>query len=83
MASELFELKVIVEAAGWHEIAPLMDIVDRALDPHRQTADGTRRWSVTARRVPGEQSQELLRFIDRCGRTASGDDAVPADRLTA
>lgn len=82
MASELFELKVMVEADGWHEVAALMDTVDRALDPHRQGPDRTRRWSVTARRVPGERSRELLRFIERWA-PADDSGAVSDDRLTA
>jgi hypothetical protein len=36
-----------------------------------------------ARRVPGAQSTELLRFIDRYGGPAGDDDAVSDDRLTA
>lgn len=83
MTSELFELKVMVEADDWQEVAALMDTVDRALDPHRQARDGTRRWSVMARRVPGAQSSELLRFIDRCAGPTGDDDAVSDDRLTA
>jgi hypothetical protein len=83
VSSELFELKVMVEADDWREVAALMDTVDRALDPHRQVRDGTRRWSVMARRVPGAQSTELLRFIDRYGGPAGDDDAVSDDRLTA
>lgn len=83
MSSELFELKVMVEADGWHEVAALMDTVDRALDPHRQTHAGARRWSVMARRVPGEQSRELLRFIDQCGASTPDDVVASDDRLTA
>lgn len=82
MSSELFELKVMVEAKGWHDVAALMDAVDRALDPHRLAHKGARRWSVMARRVPGEQSRELLRFIDQLGASAP-DDVVPDSRLTA
>jgi hypothetical protein len=80
---ELFELKVMVEADGWHEVAALMDTVDRALDPHRQAHDDARRWSVMARLVPGEQSRELLRFIEQCGTSTPAGGAPSADRLTA
>lgn len=82
MPTELFELKVMVEADGWHEVAGLMDTVDRALDPHRDARDGVRRWSVVARQVPDDQTRELLGFIDECGSTAPGGVA-PDDRLTA
>ncbi len=83
MSSELFELKVMIEADGWHEVAALMDAVDRALDPHQQVHDGARRWSVMARRVPDVQSRELLRFIDQCGESTSDDRVVTDGRLTA
>lgn len=83
MPSELFELKVIVEADGWHEVAALMDTVDRALDPHRRVRDGDRRWSVLAARIPEERAQELLRFIDQADGPATGGGTVASDRLTA
>jgi hypothetical protein len=81
--SELFELKVMIEADGWHEIAALMDSVDRALDPHRQAHEGERRWSVTARRVPDAHSHELLRFLDQCGAPLQEHGIASEDRLTA
>ena len=83
MPPGLFELKVMVEADGWHEVAALMDTVDRALDPHRQAHDSVRRWSVMARLVPGEQSRELLWFIEQCGTSTPAGGAPSADRLTA
>ena len=62
---ELFELKVLVEAYDWHDVAALMASVDRALDPHQAAASGQRRWSVVANRLPAEHAQELLEFLDR------------------
>ncbi|CAN5917447.1 hypothetical protein BH23ACT10_BH23ACT10_28390 [soil metagenome] len=79
MPAELFELKVIVEADGWHDLSDLMATVDDALEPHRATRDDDRRWSVVANRLPAGQAQQLLWFIDqfdRCGRPAP-------DRLSA
>jgi hypothetical protein len=63
--TELFELKVIVEADGWHDLSGLMTTVDRALDPHRQSCDGGRRWSVVASRLPAGQADDLRRFVDQ------------------
>jgi hypothetical protein len=80
VASELFELKVIVEADGWHDIAELMDGVDRALDPHRRARGGTRRWSVVATRLPTTEGAELLAAVDD---DEEGDAAVATDRLSA
>ncbi|HEX6255024.1 MAG TPA: hypothetical protein VFZ70_04365 [Euzebyales bacterium] len=77
MPSELFELKVIVEADGWHDVAELMDTVDRALDPHRRARGGTRRWSVVANRLPGATGAELLAVV------TDGEDAAAPGRLTA
>jgi hypothetical protein len=62
---ELFELKVLVEAHDWHDVATLMASVDRALDPHQAAVSGQRRWSVVANRLPAEHAQELLEFLDR------------------
>ena len=62
---ELFELKVLVEAHGWHDMAALMASVDRALDPHQTTMPGDRRWSVVANRLPAERAEELLDFVDQ------------------
>ena len=69
---------MFVEADGWHDVAALMDTVDRALDPHRRTVAG-RRWSVTAARVPDEHRRELTAFL--AGTDAAVDTAP--DRLTA
>lgn len=71
---ELFELKVLVEAHGWHDVAALMASVDRALDPHQSAVSGDRRWSVVANRIPAERADELLEFIDH----QAPADAVPA-----
>lgn len=81
---ELFELKVLVEALDWHDVAALMASVDRALDPHQRAMSGARRWSVVANRLPAERAGELLNLVE--GR-ALGDppharhaDAEPARR---
>jgi hypothetical protein len=79
--SELFELKVIVEADGWHDIAELMESVDRALDPHRRARGGSRRWSVIANRLPGATSADLLSVVD--DSTGVDGTAGTPDRLTA
>lgn len=63
MPTELFELKVFVEADGWSDVATLMERVDEALEPHRQARDGTRRWSVVADRLHGARREELLAVI--------------------
>lgn len=60
---ELFELKVLVEAHDWHDVAALMASVDRALDPHQTAVSGQRRWSVVANRLPADRAQELLEFL--------------------
>lgn len=62
---ELFELKVLVEAHGWHDVAALMSSVDRALDPHQAAIPGDRRWSVVANRIPAERADELLDLVDQ------------------
>jgi hypothetical protein len=64
-SSEVFELKVLVEADDWHDVATLMASVDRALDPHRRASAGERRWSVVAQRLPARRARELLGFIGR------------------
>jgi hypothetical protein len=60
---ELFELKVLVEAHDWHDVATLMASVDRALDPHQTAVSGNRRWSVVASRLPADRADELLEFV--------------------
>jgi len=60
---KLFELKVLVEAHDWHDVAALMASVDRALDPHQTAVSGQRRWSVVANRLPADRAQELLEFL--------------------
>jgi hypothetical protein len=62
---ELYELKVLVEAHGWHDVATLMSSVDRALDPHQAAIPGDRRWSVVANRIPAERADELLDLVDQ------------------
>jgi hypothetical protein len=62
---ELFELKVLIEAYDWHDVATLMASVDRALDPHQAAVSGERRWSVVANRLPADRAHELLEFIDQ------------------
>jgi hypothetical protein len=62
---ELFELKVLVEAHDWHDVAALMASVDRALDPHHCAMSGDRRWSVVANRLPADHAHELLEFLGR------------------
>lgn len=62
---ELFELKVLVEAYDWRDVAALMASVDRALDPHHIAVSGDRRWSVVANRVPADRANELLDFLGR------------------
>jgi hypothetical protein len=62
---ELFELKVLVEAHDWRDVAALMASVDRALDPHHTAVSGDRRWSVVANRLPADQAHELLQFVGR------------------
>lgn len=78
MPAELFELKVIVEADGWHDLSGLMATVNDALEPHRAAHGEDRRWSVVANRLPAGQAQELLWFVDQF------DHRQPAaDRLSA
>ena len=72
-SAELFELKVIVEADGWHDVAALMAAVDRALDPHQAAGSGDRRWSVMADRLSDERAGELRAFIDELDAGASAD----------
>lgn len=76
-SSEIFELKVLVEAEDWHDVASLMASVDRALDPHHRVRSGDRRWSVVAQRLPAWHARELLGFVGRHQRAASiaEDDA--------
>ena len=76
---ELFELKVLVEADGWHDVAALMASVDRALDPHHDTMPGDRRWSVVAERLPLDRAGELLDLLDHVDprmTPTTGDDDV-------
>jgi hypothetical protein len=68
---ELFELKVLVEAYDWHDVATLMASVDRALDPHQAAVSGERRWSVVANRLPADRAHELLEFVDQQETTDS------------
>lgn len=79
--SDLFELKVIVEAEGWHDVSTLMASVDRALDAHRLSHEGNRHWSVIANRLPDGQARELLWFVDQCDEPTTGD--APGDRMSA
>lgn len=69
MASQLFELKVFVEADDWRDVATLVTSVDRALDPHHRRTDGNRRWSVVANRVPGGEADALLSLVGAPTRT--------------
>lgn len=80
-ASELFELKVIVEADGWRDLSGLMAAVDDALEPHRLTSERGRRWSVVAARLPADHARELLWFIDECNDLEPTE--APADRMSA
>lgn len=73
---ELFELKVLVEADGWHDVATLMASVDRALDPHHTAVSGPRRWSVVANRVPAERAGELLDLVDQLDDEAATREPV-------
>ncbi len=78
--SDLYELKVIIEADDWHDVSALMDSVDRALDPHRRRRGASRQWSVIANRLPAGQARELLWFVEQL-ETGTGDP--PADRISA
>jgi hypothetical protein len=69
---ELFELKVLVEAHDWHDVATLMTSVDRALDPHQAAVSGQRRWSVVANRLPADRAHELLDFVSQTSAEAPG-----------
>lgn len=80
-SSELFELKVIVEADGWHDVAAVMASVDEALEPHHDGRPGGRRWSVVAAPLPEGRAQELLWFIDRSDAGAS--EPATSDRMSA
>lgn len=73
--SDLYELKVIIEADGWHEMATLMACVDRALDPHVRRRGGSRRWSVIANRLSAGKAHELLWCVEQDERPGSGDPA--------
>lgn len=75
VSSELFELKVIVEADGWHDVAAVMASVEEALEPHRDGRPGGRRWSVVAGPLREDRAQELLWFIDQSDPGASGSGA--------
>ncbi len=75
--SDLYELKVIVEADDWHDVSVLMASVDRALDPHHRQRGHSRRWSVVANRVAEGQARELLWFLEQFGGQA------PAGPLSA
>lgn len=77
-SSELFELKVLVEAHGWHDVATLMASVDRALDPHAAAIPGERRWSVVANRLPAERADELLDLVDQL----DGDEPASPDDVS-
>lgn len=80
----LFELKVLVEADDWHDVAALMASVDRALDPHRQARGGQRRWSVIAGVVPADCASELLWFVEAHDEpVATAAPARGAARMTA
>jgi hypothetical protein len=74
---ELFELKVLVEAHDWHDVATLMASVDRALDPHQTAVSGQRRWSVVANRLPADRAHELLEFVDQHEPTDTPAAAQP------
>ena len=75
---ELFELKVLVEAHDWHDVATLMASVDRALDPHQAAVSGQRRWSVVANRLPADRAHELLDFVGQSAAEAA--DARSAEQ---
>jgi hypothetical protein len=77
-SSEVFELKVLVEADDWHDVAALIASVDRALDPHQRTGRGDRRWSVIANRLPAPRARELLGFVGRHDRLARASLEHPA-----
>lgn len=81
MPTELFELKVLVEAEGWDDLSSLMATVDHALEPHRQSRDGGRRWSVVASRLPDGHARDLLWFIDQCDEPTAVEPGV--DRMSA
>jgi hypothetical protein len=79
--TELFELKVIVEADDWRDVATMMSSVDDALEPHRDDRVSGRRWSVVARLLPDGQAEALRWFLEQ-----SPDDdrpVSPAGRLSA
>lgn len=70
--SDLFELRVLVEATDWHDVATLMSDVERAIDPHHVRAGEDRRWSVVANRLSAQQAAELRTFLDERARAAPG-----------
>ena len=76
--SEVFELKVLVEADDWHDVAALMASIDRALDPHQRASDGDRRWSVIANRLPAQRARELLGVVGRHDQLTRPDSEHPA-----
>ena len=75
---ELFELKVIVEADGWRDVAAVMASVDEALEPHRDGRPGDRRWSVVAAPLPEGRAQELRWFVEQ--HDAGAADPPASDR---
>jgi hypothetical protein len=78
---ELFELKVIVEADGWRDVAAVMATVDEALEPHRDGRPGGRRWSVVAAPLPAGRARELRWFVEEAdGRTG---EPPATDRMSA
>lgn len=77
---ELFELKVLVEAHDWHDVATLMASVDRALDPHQTAVSGQRRWSVVANRLPADRAQELLEFLAELPDVRASERPQPSRR---
>lgn len=80
---ELFELKVIVEAGGWHDIAAVMASVEEALEPHRDSRPGGRRWSVVAAPLHEGRARELLWFIDQPDIEADASGTTGSDRMSA
>lgn len=78
---QLFELKVIVEADGWHDVAALVASVDEALEPHRDGRTGDRRWSVVAAPLPEGRARELRWFVEDADAHAGEPSAT--DRMSA
>lgn len=82
MPTELYELKVLVEADDWRDLSDVMATVDDALEPHRRSARGARRWSVVASRLPAGTTQDLLWFLKHDeGEHATAD--VAATQMSA